>query len=69
MSVTVNVQIVHRRKLAAERCEVAPGVVGSAWGQALGRVWEFIRSRPGLRTDGHNIFLYHHPIKLGVNRA
>ena len=27
----------------------------------LGKVWEFIRSQPGLRTDGHNIFLYHHP--------
>ena len=27
----------------------------------MDKVWEFIRSQPGLRTDGHNIFLYHHP--------
>src|SRR5207237_7781698 len=61
MPVSVNVQIVHSRKLAAVRREVAPGAVGSAWGPALGKVWEFIRSQPGLRTDGHNIFLYQHP--------
>src|SRR5262252_4978962 len=54
--VSVNVQTVHLRKLAAVRREVAPGAVGSAWGPALGKVWEFIRSQPGLRTDGHNIF-------------
>jgi len=48
------------------RREVAPGAVGSAWGPALGKVWDFIRSQPGLRTDGHNIFLYHHPTRPGA---
>jgi len=57
----VDVRTVHARKLAAVRREVEPGGVGSAWGPALDKVWEFIRSQPGLRTDGHNIFLYHHP--------
>ena len=66
MPVSVNVQTVHPRKLAAVRREVAPGAVGSAWGPALGKVWEFIRSQPGLRTDGHNIFLYHHPTQPGA---
>jgi effector-binding domain-containing protein len=66
MPVSVNVQPVHPRKLAAVRREVAPGAVGSAWGPALGKVWEFIRSQPGLRTDGHNIFLYHHPKQPGA---
>jgi len=61
MSVSVSVQTVHPRKLAAVRREVAPGGVGAAWGPASNKVWEFIRSHPGLRTDGHNIFLYHHP--------
>src|ERR1700730_8787050 len=61
MPVSVNLQTVHPRKLAAVRRQFAPGAVGSAWGPALGKVWEFIRSQPGLRTDGHNIFLYHHP--------
>ena len=46
--------------------EVAPGAVGSAWGPALAKVWEFIRSQPGLRTDGHNIFLYRHPERPGA---
>jgi hypothetical protein len=32
----------------------------------LGRVWEFIRSQPGLWIDGHNIFLYHHPTRPGA---
>ena len=66
MSVSVNVQTVHARTLAAVRREVAPGAVGMAWGPALDRVWEFIRSQPGLRTDGHNIFLYHHPKQPGA---
>src|SRR5450755_507811 len=66
MPVSVNLQIVHPRKLAPVRREGAPGAVGSAWGPALGKVWEFIRSQPGLRTDGHNIFLYHHPTRPGA---
>jgi hypothetical protein len=60
MPVSVNIQTVHPLKLAAVRCEVAPGAVGSAWGPPLGKVWEFIRRQPGLWTDGHNVFLYHH---------
>jgi effector-binding domain-containing protein len=66
MSVPVHVQIVHARKLAAVRREVAVGAVGSAWGPALGTVWEFIRSQSGLWTDGHNIFVYHHPPQPGA---
>ena len=66
MPVSVNVQNVHPRKLAAVRREVAPGAVGSAWGPALGKVWAFIRSQPGLRTDGHNIFLYHRSKRPGA---
>ena len=66
MPVSVTVQTVHPRTLAAVRREVAPGEVASAWGPALDKVWEFIRSQPGLRTDGHNIFLYHHPKQPGA---
>jgi effector-binding domain-containing protein len=66
MSVLVNLETVPPRKLAAVRREVAPGAVGSAWGPALDRVWEFLRGQPGLRTDGHNIFLYHHPKKVSA---
>ena len=66
MPVSVNVQTVHPRKLAAVRREVLPGAVGAAWGPALGKVWPFIRSQPGLWTNGHNIFLYHHPAQPGA---
>lgn len=66
MSVPVSVQTVQPRKLAAVRREVTPGTVGSAWGPALGKVWEFIRTQPGLRTDGHNIFIYHQPTQPGA---
>jgi effector-binding domain-containing protein len=62
----VTVQIVQPRKLAAVRREVAPGGVAAAWGPALGKVWDFLRSQPGLRTDGHNVFLYHHPLQPGA---
>src|SRR5215470_6889908 len=44
-------------KLAAVRRHVAIGGVGAAWKPALDKVWEF------LRTDGHNVFLYHHPAR------
>jgi effector-binding domain-containing protein len=63
MPVSVNVCTVHPRKLAAVRREVALGGVGSAWRPALDKVWNFIRSQPGLHSDGHNIFLYHHPTR------
>ena len=66
MPVSVNIVNVLPRKLAAVRREVAPGAVGSAWGPAVGKVWEFIHSQPGLWTDGHNIFLYHHPKQPGA---
>jgi effector-binding domain-containing protein len=66
MSVSVKLQTVLPRKLAAVRRKVAPGAVGSAWGPALDQVWAFLRSTPGLRTDGHNIFLYHHPSRQGA---
>ena len=66
MPVSVNVQTVHPRKLAAVRREVAPGAVGLSWGPAVGKVWDFIRSQPELWTHGHNIFLYHHPKQRGA---
>jgi effector-binding domain-containing protein len=57
---------VHPRNLAAVRREVAPGAVGSALGPAVDKVWDFIRSQSGLWADGHNVFLYHHPIQPGA---
>jgi len=59
----VSVQSVQARRLAAVRRRVAIGAVVSAYRPALDLVWQFLRSQPGLRTDGHNVFLYHHPAK------
>jgi effector-binding domain-containing protein len=61
MSVPVSLQIAQPRMLAAVRRQVSIGQVGSAWKPALDRVWEFLRAHPELRSDGHNVFLYHHP--------
>ncbi len=61
MSIQVSVRTVASIKLAAVRRRVTIGGVGTAWKPALDKVWEFLRTQPGLRTDGHNVFLYHHP--------
>lgn len=66
MPVSVHLQNVQPRNLAAVRCEVLPGAVGAAWGPALGKVWSFIRDQAGLWTGGHNVFLYHHPVQSGA---
>lgn len=63
MSTQVDIQTVPARKLAAVRRRVHIGEIASAWRPALDKVWDFLRRNPGLRTDGHNIFLYHHPDK------
>src|SRR5262249_16934768 len=61
MSAQVSVRTVGPMKLAAVSRRVTIGGVGSAWKPALDKVWEFLRTQPGLRTAGHNVFLYHHP--------
>jgi effector-binding domain-containing protein len=47
--------------LAAVRRQIRIGQVARAWKPALDQVWAFLKQNPGLRTDGHNVFLYHHP--------
>jgi effector-binding domain-containing protein len=59
----VQVEVVSPRLLAAVGREVAAGHVRDVWRPALDQVWAFLRTQPGLRTDGHNIFVYHHPDK------
>src|SRR5215470_8176207 len=61
MTTSVAIQTVPTRKLAAVRRQVRIGEVANAWRPALDKVWEFLRKNPGLRSDGHNIFLYRHP--------
>jgi effector-binding domain-containing protein len=63
MTIEVSVETARPRILAAVRRTVAIGEVGAAFRPALDQVWQFLRGQPGLRTDGHNIFLYHHPAR------
>src|SRR3954453_1468212 len=60
MGIDVAVEVVQPRKLAAVRRQVPISGIASAWRPALDQVWAFLRSQPGVRTDGHNIFLYEH---------
>jgi effector-binding domain-containing protein len=51
---------VRPRKLAAVRRHVKMGEVPTAFKPALDKVWAYLSAHPGLRSDGHNVFLYHH---------
>src|SRR6185436_333982 len=68
----VKIQTISPRILAAVRRELAPKDVSRAFKPALDKVWTFLGQHPGLRTDGHNVFLYHHkgpslmPVDFGV---
>jgi effector-binding domain-containing protein len=63
MGASVSVRVISPRILAAVSRKVAIGGVGAVWRPALDQVWAFLRTQPGLRTHGHNIFLYHHPAR------
>ena len=65
MNHQVVTKTVDSQTLAAVRRRVRLGGVGSAWKDALDLVWEFLRRHEGLRVDGHNCFLYHHPTDRG----
>lgn len=54
------------RPIAAVHRRVPGGQVATAWRPALDSVWAFLRRHDGLRTDGHNIFVYHHPTRPGA---
>ena len=72
MMYEVKLQTLSPRILAAVRRRVATKDISAAFKPALDSVWAFLRKHPGLRTDGHNIFLYHHespaimPVDFGV---
>jgi effector-binding domain-containing protein len=57
----ITVETAPARQLAAVRRHIRIPEIRHAWKPALDQVWDFLRAHPGLRTDGPNIFLYHHP--------
>ena len=61
MNYEVVTTAVSSQLLAAVRRSVLIGNVGRVWKPALDLVWAFLRRHEGLRVDGHNCFLYHHP--------
>lgn len=63
MTYEIVTETVAPRPLAAVRRRVRIGEIGGSWRPALDLVWAFLRRHAGLRTDGHNIFLYHHPAR------
>lgn len=48
------------RIIAAVRRRVPVKDIPTAFKPALDEVWAFLGRNPCLRTDGHNVFLYHH---------
>jgi effector-binding domain-containing protein len=61
MPTGVSIEVVPSRILAAVHRSIRIDQIASAWRPALDQVWAFLQQHPGLRTYGHNIFLYHHP--------
>ena len=66
MPYEIRLEEVAARPLAAVHASVRVGDVVTAWRPALDKVWAFLRRHDGLRTDGHNIFVYHHPVEPGA---
>ena len=60
MTYEVGIEKLAPRILAAVRRRVTIKDIGKEFKPALDKVWAFLRTHAGLRTDGHNIFLYHH---------
>jgi effector-binding domain-containing protein len=60
----ISIQAAPTRILAAVRRKVQIAEIPAAWRPALDQVWAFLNQHPGLRTDGPNIFLYHHPANM-----
>jgi len=66
MPYEIRLEEVAARPLAAVHASVRVGDIVTAWRPALDKVWAFLRRHDGLRTDGHNIFVYHHPVEPGA---
>jgi effector-binding domain-containing protein len=66
MAYEIDVEDVASRPIAAVHASVAVGLVAETWRPALDKVWAYLHRHDGLRTDGHNIFIYRHPVRPGA---
>jgi hypothetical protein len=57
MEYIVSVYRVEAKPLAAVRQRMAARDISTRFKQSLDKVWEFLGQHPGLRADGHNVFL------------
>jgi effector-binding domain-containing protein len=60
MGYAVSVHRVTAQPLAAARDRMPAREIPSRFRHSLDKVWDYLRAHPGLRTDGHNVFLYRH---------
>jgi effector-binding domain-containing protein len=60
MTYLITIETVAPRILAAVNRRVQRGLIGAAFVAVQDDVWSFLRSNPGLHSDGHNIFYYNH---------
>jgi len=74
MDALVRIESLSPRLLAAVRRTASPAEIPTIFKPALDQVWAFLGRNRGLRTEGHNVFLYHHvarpevgmPVDFGV---
>ena len=60
MEYAISVHRVTAQPLAAVRDRMAARDIASRFRNSLDKVWQYLGAHPGLRTDGHNVFLYRH---------
>jgi effector-binding domain-containing protein len=60
MEYTVSVHRVTAQPLAAARDRMAARDIPGRFRRSLDKVWQYLGAHPGLRTDGHDVFLYRH---------
>jgi len=76
MTYQITVRVVAEAPVAAVKEHMPIAAIPRRVGQQLSRVWEFLKSHAVLRTDGHNVLIYHEdqaeqggksmPVEFGV---
>ena len=60
MAYDVRIQRTAECRTAVVRSDTTWREFPRVWPRCLDEVWAFLRTTPGLRTDGHNVMLYRH---------
>ena len=65
MAYEISASHVTAHYVAAVSARVNLDRVADSFRGPLDKVWAFLSNHPGLRTDGHNVFFYHHDTMSG----